>query len=138
MRRCASPDFGDGTTKAELKPVAIEDLAADLGIAEFDARKMLHSESASIVQDYRGRPAVSPAYVPRLSARDDYGLAVRRAVTSEMRSRSNGSAREMELLRSRRYRTLLEYDGYLATLETLHRKYLSAANQDVGRPGQVE
>lgn len=116
-------------TRAKPKPVAIEDLAADLGIAESDARKMLQSESAPIAPDYRGRPAVPPAYIARLSARDDYGLAVRRAVTSEMLSRDNGSEREMALLRSRRYSTLLEYDGYLETLETLHRKYLSAANE---------
>ena len=67
----------------EPKPIAIEDMAADLGIAESDAMKMLQSESAQIVMDYRGRPSAPAAYIGRLSARDDYFPAVCRAIASE-------------------------------------------------------
>lgn len=115
-------------SKKEPKPLAIEDIAGDLGIAIEDVIAMLEIEGAVVMKDYRNRPAVLASSVAQLISRDDYFSAVTHAISHERQFRSKSESKN-ESLRAQRKILLLECEMYIKALEDMHLKYLNAVNQ---------
>jgi hypothetical protein len=118
--------------KKKAKYVAIEDLATDLGLIEWDLRAILHEivPPPPIRPDHRGREAVPDTCIVDITASSLYATAIHHALISETRQRiaeekGNGET----LLRQSRERLLNEYRPLIAELERVHRKYIASANQ---------
>ena len=118
------------TEKKDIQYIAIEDLAVDLGIIEWDLMQMIGHLSPPIRLDYRGRKAVPITCISDLTNSDEYPLALQRALVAEQRLRRKDSGRQhTESLRQRRTELLNTYTPLINELERVHRKYLYSANQ---------
>jgi hypothetical protein len=115
--------------KKNVQYTAIEDLAADLGIIEWDLKQMIAHLSPPIRLDHRGREAVPITCISDLTNSDEYPHALRRAVLAEQQTRSEDAGQKAEALRKRRAELLNTYEPLISEVERLHLKYLSVANQ---------
>lgn len=114
--------------KKEVRYVAVEDLATDLGVMERDLRAMIRDLAPPIRPDHRGREAVPATCISDLTSREDYPGAVQRALLAEQQAR-NQSREDDAALRQHRAELLASYRTLIAELERVHVKYLSWANQ---------
>ena len=80
--------------KKNVQYIAIEDLAADLGIFEQDARGMLKRLSPATRIDHRGREAVPATCIAQLTNTEDYSRALARALAAERWTRREDKEQE--------------------------------------------
>ena len=114
--------------KENIKHVAIEDAANDLGILEADLRSLLHPLSPPVESDHRGRPTVPTSYIDEITSGEAYLEAVGRALDAQSRARADDDPAIDSVLRERRLQLLIRYDSWIAELQAVHQRYLAAAN----------
>lgn len=113
--------------KEKTTYVAIEDAASNLGILEADLRSLLAPLSPPVEPDHRGRAAVPTSYIDKVTACDSYLAAVGRAISAQTRARADDRPIASEL-RERRLRLLTQYDSWIGEVQSIHQRYLAAAN----------
>ena len=111
--------------KMPPEPVALEDLAHDLGLLESDTRGFVNELGIPIVNDYRGRPAVSSDSAEKIAEHPRFLAAAQRAIASDQKA---WLSTDVEKERQTRLALLSKYEQYIDDLEKIHRRYRNQAN----------